>query len=91
MDGRWQPGIRADALARHLTAVILGAHVHFWDPGSRHYAWLDDQPSLLRRFGPAEYDGGRHAVSGMIFVQADCQVMAEHIRGTWTLRKHKRV
>jgi predicted TIM-barrel fold metal-dependent hydrolase len=53
--------------------VILDAHVHFWDPGSRRYAWLDEHPSLLRRFGPEDYDSGAHPVSGMIFVQADCE------------------
>jgi L-fuconolactonase len=53
--------------------VILDAHVHFWDPGSRRYPWLDGEPSLLRRFGPEDYDSGAHAVSGMIFVQADCE------------------
>jgi L-fuconolactonase len=52
--------------------VILDAHVHFWDPGLRRYAWLDEQPSLLRRFGPEDYDSGPHPVGGMIFVQADC-------------------
>jgi L-fuconolactonase len=72
VDGRWQPGSRAGALARCLIAVILDAHVHFWDPGSRRYAWLDGHPSLLRRFGPGDYDSGQHAVGGMIFVQADC-------------------
>jgi L-fuconolactonase len=53
--------------------VILDAHVHFWDPGSRRYPWLDGEPSLLRRFGPEDYDSGAHTVSGMIFVQADCE------------------
>jgi predicted TIM-barrel fold metal-dependent hydrolase len=73
VDGRREPGSRADALARSLIVVILDAHVHFWDPGLRRYAWLDEQPSLLRRFGPADYDSGAHPVSGMIFVQADCE------------------
>jgi L-fuconolactonase len=73
VDGRRQPGSRADALAHHLIVVILDAHVHFWDPGSRRYPWLDEHPSLLRRFGPDDYDSGAHPVSGMIFVQADCE------------------
>jgi predicted TIM-barrel fold metal-dependent hydrolase len=72
VEGRRQPGGRAGPLARRLIAVILDAHVHFWDPGSRRYAWLDEHPSLLRRFGPGDYDSGQHAVGGMIFVQADC-------------------
>jgi L-fuconolactonase len=73
VDGRRQPGSRADALARRLIVVILDAHLHFWDPSSRRYAWLEEHSSLLRRFGPEDYDSGAHRVSGMIFVQADCE------------------
>jgi L-fuconolactonase len=53
--------------------VILDAHVHFWDPAARRYAWLDGQPALQRRFGPGDYDAGGHDVAGMIFVQSDCR------------------
>jgi L-fuconolactonase len=55
------------------TSVILDAHVHFWDPGTRHHAWLDEHSTLRRRFVPADYDAGRHAVGGAVFVQADCR------------------
>jgi L-fuconolactonase len=83
VDCRWQPGSRADALARRLIAVTVDAHVHFWDPGLRRYAWLDDQPSLLRRFGPEDYDSGAHPVSGMIFVQADCEADQAMCEARW--------
>jgi L-fuconolactonase len=53
--------------------MILDAHVHFWDPSARRHAWLDGLPALQRRFGPDDYDCGRHDVGGMIFVQADCR------------------
>jgi L-fuconolactonase len=53
--------------------MIVDAHVHFWDPAARRYAWLDGQPALQRRFGPDDYDAGGHDVAGMIFVQADCR------------------
>jgi L-fuconolactonase len=53
--------------------MILDAHVHFWDPHARRHAWLDEQPSLQRRFGPEDYDPGRHDLCGTIFVQADCR------------------
>ena len=53
--------------------VILDAHVHFWDPDARHHAWLDEHPTLRRRFVPADYDAGCHAVGGAVFVQADCR------------------
>jgi L-fuconolactonase len=52
---------------------LLDAHVHYWDPGSRHHAWLDDAPRLRRRFGPEDYDSGRHRLAGAVFVQADCR------------------
>jgi predicted TIM-barrel fold metal-dependent hydrolase len=52
--------------------MLLDAHVHFWDPGARRHGWLDAHPALQQRFGPEDYDAGRHAVAGMIFVQADC-------------------
>jgi L-fuconolactonase len=52
--------------------VILDAHVHFWDPGARRYAWLEGT-ALHRRFGPEDYDAGRHDVAGVVFVQADCR------------------
>jgi L-fuconolactonase len=53
--------------------MIFDAHVHFWDPGARRYAWLDGHPRLQRRFGPEDYDSGRHDVGAMTFVQADCR------------------
>jgi L-fuconolactonase len=53
--------------------MILDAHAHFWDPHARRHAWLDEHPSLQRRFGPEDYDPGRHDVHGTIFVEADCR------------------
>jgi L-fuconolactonase len=53
--------------------MIIDAHVHFWDPAARRHAWLDEEPALQRRFGPDDYDAGRHDVAGMVFVQADCR------------------
>lgn len=53
--------------------MILDSHVHFWDPNARRYAWLDAHPALERRFGPEDYPAGRHDVTGLIFVQADCR------------------
>jgi predicted TIM-barrel fold metal-dependent hydrolase len=53
--------------------MIFDAHVHFWDPWARRYAWLDGHPRLRRRFGPEDYESGRHDVGAMTFVQADCR------------------
>lgn len=52
---------------------ILDAHLHLWDPSERHHDWLEEQPSLRRRFGPEDVDAGRHVLVGAIFVQADCR------------------
>ena len=54
-------------------ARILDAHLHLWDPSERHYDWLDEQPSLRRRFGPEDVDAGRYELAGAVFVQADCR------------------
>jgi L-fuconolactonase len=52
--------------------VIVDAHQHFWDPERGHYPFLDDVPSLRRRFGPKdlqpELDSNR--IAGSIVVQA---------------------
>jgi len=53
--------------------MILDAHAHFWDPAARHHDWLHEHPLLLHRFGPEDLDAGRHALGGVVFVQADCR------------------
>lgn len=52
---------------------IVDSHIHFWDPGERHHAWLSEQPTLRRRFGPDDVPTGHHDVVGFVFVQADCR------------------
>jgi len=34
--------------------VIVDAHQHFWDPARADYPFLEEVPSLARRFGPEE-------------------------------------
>jgi L-fuconolactonase len=52
--------------------MIVDAHQHYWDPARGHYPFLDDVPSLRRRFGPEdlqpELDSNR--IDGSIVVQA---------------------
>ena len=52
--------------------MIVDAHQHFWDPERGHYPFLDDVPSLRRRFGPEdlqpELDSNR--IDGSVVVQA---------------------
>jgi L-fuconolactonase len=35
--------------------MIIDAHHHLWDPGVRRHAWLDELPSLGRRFGLEDF------------------------------------
>jgi L-fuconolactonase len=35
--------------------VIIDAHHHLWDPGTRQHAWLDGVPALRRRFDLADF------------------------------------
>ena len=58
---------------RRMTVELVDAHVHFWDPHARRHAWLDAEPALRRPFGPSALDAGRHALTGMVVVQADCR------------------
>jgi L-fuconolactonase len=55
--------------------VIVDAHVHFWDPATLHYPWLDEIPSLDRAFLPADYRAAAAEIpiSRMMFVEANCQ------------------
>lgn len=52
---------------------LLDAHLHFWDPAARHHDWLEELPSLRRRFAPEDVDAGSYQLAGAVFVQADCR------------------
>jgi L-fuconolactonase len=58
---------------RVKTRRLLDAHVHFWDPNARHHEWLAEAPALHRRFGPEDLEAQGRALSGVVFVQADCR------------------
>jgi len=58
---------------RDRSTLVVDAHVHFWDPSARHHDWLTDIPALQRRFAPDDLDAGRHQLTGVVFVQADCR------------------
>jgi L-fuconolactonase len=51
--------------------VIVDAHHHIWDPGTRRHAWLDDLTELRRPFGLADYAGaaGPEGVTASVLVQ----------------------
>jgi L-fuconolactonase len=51
--------------------MIIDAHHHLWDPGTRRHAWLDPLPALRRPFTIGEFTGlaAAHGVTGSILVQ----------------------
>jgi L-fuconolactonase len=52
--------------------VIVDAHQHFWDPARADYPFLEDVPSLRRRFGPEDLQPELEAnrIDASIVVQA---------------------
>ncbi|MEP6621404.1 MAG: amidohydrolase family protein [bacterium] len=54
-------------------ALVVDAHVHFWDPAALRYAWLEQVPQLERAFLPPDYFlRGDEAADAVICVEADC-------------------
>lgn len=51
---------------------LIDAHIHFWDPQLRHHEWLEQVPTLRRRFIPADVQFGPRIPDGLVFVEADC-------------------
>jgi len=54
---------------------VVDSHVHFWDPGALHYAWLEGLPPLGRAFLPAEYTAAVAdlPVAKVVFVEGNCR------------------
>jgi L-fuconolactonase len=51
--------------------MIIDAHHHVWDPGTRQHAWLDELPGLNRPFGLADFDqaSAPEGVTASVLVQ----------------------
>lgn len=51
--------------------MIVDAHHHVWDPGTRRHAWLDGLPGLRRPFRLPDYAGaaGPEGVTASVLVQ----------------------
>ena len=51
--------------------MIVDAHHHVWDPGTRRHTWLDGLPELRRPFRLADYAGaaGPEGVTASVLVQ----------------------
>jgi L-fuconolactonase len=61
-DGKARPPIRA-----------VDAHVHFWDPATLRYPWLDEAAMLRRSYLPNDYPAiSAGHVESVIFVEANC-------------------
>ena len=64
----------SETLGREGVGEVVDAHVHYWDPGSRSYAWLEELPVLRRLFGPGDFRSASEGipVAGRIFVECNC-------------------
>ena len=53
---------------------LVDAHVHWWDPQSLRYPWLETVPALQRAFLPEDFAAATApaAVTKMVFVEAGC-------------------
>ncbi|MDP9794816.1 L-fuconolactonase [Catenuloplanes nepalensis] len=51
--------------------MVVDAHVHFWNPETLHYAWLDGTP-LDRPYRPADLAAELGELPDLVMVQADC-------------------
>jgi L-fuconolactonase len=51
--------------------MIIDAHHHVWDPGTRAHTWLDSLPGLRRRFSAADFAlvAADHGVTASVLVQ----------------------
>jgi L-fuconolactonase len=51
--------------------MIVDAHHHVWDPGTRAHDWLDGLPPLRRRFSETDFTlvAGEHGVGASVLVQ----------------------
>ena len=57
-----------------MTTSIVDAHVHFWDPASLRYPWLDELAPLRRSFLPVDYSTAVDglAVERCVVVEGNC-------------------
>jgi L-fuconolactonase len=66
-----------------LTAAIVDAHAHVWDPGTLRYPWLAGHPLLSRAWLPADLDDAAGRVSGWVFVEADAHIEDARTEVEW--------
>ena len=52
---------------------IVDSHVHFWDPATLRYPWLEEIPALRRAYLPRDYPPfAEGEVDAVLFVEANC-------------------
>lgn len=57
---------------------IIDAHVHLWDPARYRIPWLDETPTLGRRFGPEEYREQTRGIAIEAFVYVEVDIAKEY-------------
>jgi L-fuconolactonase len=64
---------------------IVDSHVHFWNPATLRYSWLDGLPALNRAFLPAAFAEASKAanVTKLIFVEAGCESAQSSAEVDW--------
>lgn len=57
---------------------VVDTHIHYWDPETLTYDWLDSVPAIARAHGPRELQAQetatqRFQLAKIVFMQADCR------------------
>ena len=74
---------------KHLP--ITDAHVHFWDPATIRYGWLDGLEKLNRAFLPHDYAAATRSceIKTLIFVESGCHPALSLAEINWIERLAK--
>jgi L-fuconolactonase len=62
---------------------LIDSHTHIWDPRRFDYPWLAGLGPLDRPMLPADVDRAGGRVTGMVFVQADCDPRSALDEARW--------
>ena len=67
---------------------IVDTHVHFWDRTEVPVDWLEDEPTIDRRFGPEELTehAGEIEIESVVFVEADAAPGQHVAEAEWVSR-----
>ncbi len=65
---------------------VIDTHVHFWNPQTLRYPWIEQGSLFDRAFSPADYvrsSGACAASSGIVFVEADAHSSCSLEEARW--------